>query len=502
MPTSASCRASSANLRSSGTATLTAGVTGSLDNRSSPARRRSATAASATSRCRASLDAINGTLSFDAGGIRVDDVARHAWGRRGRVRRPHRDHGLRARRAESHRDRRTDAASTTRRASARRSTRISRCGARSRADARWDGDSSRRALRSRASKPIPNLFNFGGTTPAAGAPASASAVPLRFDIHVDAPAGSLRVENNIASIAARADLRLQGTYDRPLLVGSRRYRPRPASRSKATASSSRAARRLSNPNVIEPYFDIEAETRARVRDQTYRVTVGAARDDAQSDPDHQLGSAAGDERHHQRAARTGPRSRQRRAARRTTPRGGQERSGSDPRLSARGCSPSPFSAPVGKIAEEVLGTGTTVLIRRRSAPMRIPSKPSARLVIGKRHLEPRLPDLRADPRVTRTPRADHRPRVRPERPRRLDHHPERRPHRSPSTSACGTSSDARVRSSSACSARRAAPAPSSRRRQISATSRPRLAAYVGKPIVAVELIVEGQPLNRRDARSG
>ena len=46
----------------------------------------------------------------------------------------------------------------------------------------------------------------------------ADAVPLRFDIDIVAPS-SLRIENNIANMVASADLRLQGTYDRPLLFG-------------------------------------------------------------------------------------------------------------------------------------------------------------------------------------------------------------------------------------------------------------------------------------------
>ena len=45
---------------------------------------------------------------------------------------------------------------------------------------------------------------------------------------------------------------------------------------------------------------------------------------------------------------------------------------------------SPFSAPVGKVAEEVLGSGATVLITPSFGTEGDPLTPTARLVIGKR----------------------------------------------------------------------------------------------------------------------
>ncbi|HVJ27882.1 MAG TPA: hypothetical protein VM493_10085, partial [Vicinamibacterales bacterium] len=45
---------------------------------------------------------------------------------------------------------------------------------------------------------------------------------------------------------------------------------------------------------------------------------------------------------------------------------------------------SPFSAPVGKIAEEVLGSGATVLIRPNIGTDTDPFETSAHIVIGKR----------------------------------------------------------------------------------------------------------------------
>ena len=124
-----------------------------------------------------------------------------------------------------------------------------------------------------------NLFDLaprrGGDTTARGGPEPASTVPLKFDLQILVPA-TLRVENNLARMVASADLNLRGTYDRPVIVGhadidrgevtfeGRRYRV------------TRGVIDFTNPSKIEPFFDIEAETNVRVSGQTYRVTVGAA----------------------------------------------------------------------------------------------------------------------------------------------------------------------------------------------------------------------------------
>ena len=108
---------------------------------------------------------------------------------------------------------------------------------------------------------------------AAGEPAAA--VPLKFDVQLLVPS-TLRVDNNLARLVANADLTLRGTYDRPVVVGhadiergevtfeGRRYR------------ISRGSMDFTNPARIEPFFDVEAETSVRVPGQTYRVTVAFA----------------------------------------------------------------------------------------------------------------------------------------------------------------------------------------------------------------------------------
>jgi translocation and assembly module TamB len=111
----------------------------------------------------------------------------------------------------------------------------------------------------------------GGGTPAE----AATTVPLKFDVQLLVPS-TLRVENNLARLVANADLTLRGTYDRPVIVGhadiergevtfeGRRYR------------ITRGTMDFTNPTRIEPFFDIEAETNVRVPGQTYRVTVAFA----------------------------------------------------------------------------------------------------------------------------------------------------------------------------------------------------------------------------------
>jgi hypothetical protein len=114
----------------------------------------------------------------------------------------------------------------------------------------------------------------GGTAAGAG-PEPAATFPLKFDVQLLVPS-TLRVENNLARMVANADLTLRGTYDKPVVFGhadiergevtfeGRRYR------------ITRGSMDFTNPNRIEPFFDIEAETNVRVPQQTYRVIVGLA----------------------------------------------------------------------------------------------------------------------------------------------------------------------------------------------------------------------------------
>jgi autotransporter translocation and assembly factor TamB len=114
----------------------------------------------------------------------------------------------------------------------------------------------------------------GDATAAAPAAPAEPTLPLRYDIRINAPQ-TLQVRNSSLRLTASADLQLQGTFDRPLLFGraeadrgefefeGRRY------------LITRGTVDFNNPTRIEPFFDVETETRVRVPGETYRVTVRA-----------------------------------------------------------------------------------------------------------------------------------------------------------------------------------------------------------------------------------
>jgi len=223
------------------------------------------------------LDAINGTVHFDPGGIRLDDVAATMGG--GRVQFGGRigfdgyvpaELDVTARGADMHLRvpegvRSVVDADLSLRGPFKAPTLGGTVTVKS---ALWKG---------RVDTPG-SIFDLASRRPAAAGPGSADAattVPLKFDIQLLMPS-TLRVENNLARMVASADLTLRGTYDRPVVAGhadiergevtfeGRRYR------------ITRGTMDFANPTRIEPFFDVEAETNVRVPGQTYRVTVAFA----------------------------------------------------------------------------------------------------------------------------------------------------------------------------------------------------------------------------------
>ena len=87
---------------------------------------------------------------------------------------------------------------------------------------------------------------------------------------------TLRIENNLARLVASADLQLRGTYDRPLLFGRAEVDRGEVMFEGRRYLVTRGAIDFTNPTRIEPFFDVEAESRVRVPGQTYRVIVSAA----------------------------------------------------------------------------------------------------------------------------------------------------------------------------------------------------------------------------------
>jgi hypothetical protein len=119
-----------------------------------------------------------------------------------------------------------------------------------------------------------NFLEFVGRAAPVGASAAPATLPLRFDVRLIAPS-TLRIDNNLARIVSSADLALRGTYDKPLVFGRAEIE-----RGEVTFEGKRyvvthGTIDFSNPNRIEPFFDMEAETRVRVPGQTYTVTLNA-----------------------------------------------------------------------------------------------------------------------------------------------------------------------------------------------------------------------------------
>jgi hypothetical protein len=125
---------------------------------------------------------------------------------------------------------------------------------------------------------ILNLVGGAVTTSTAGAPAGAGvlqeALPLRYDVRITAPQ-SLRVENNVLKLVASADLQLSGTYDRPTLLGNTEINRGDMLFEGKRYIVTRGTIDFNNPTRIEPFFDVEAQTRVRVPSDTYLVSLRA-----------------------------------------------------------------------------------------------------------------------------------------------------------------------------------------------------------------------------------
>jgi hypothetical protein len=75
-------------------------------------------------------------------------------------------------------------------------------------------------------------------------------------------------------MVASADLKLQGTYDRPQLLGHMEIDRGDLVFEGNRYLVTRGGVDFFNASRIEPVFDIEAETRVRVPGQTYNITLG------------------------------------------------------------------------------------------------------------------------------------------------------------------------------------------------------------------------------------
>jgi hypothetical protein len=104
--------------------------------------------------------------------------------------------------------------------------------------------------------------------------ATVSAVPVKFDIQILVPS-TLRIENNLGRGVASADLTLRGTYDRPIFFGHAELERGELTYKGKRYRVTKGSVDFTNPSRIEPFFDIEAETNVRAAGQNYRLVVGA-----------------------------------------------------------------------------------------------------------------------------------------------------------------------------------------------------------------------------------
>jgi hypothetical protein len=128
-------------------------------------------------------------------------------------------------------------------------------------------DTSTNIFSALASSGDPNLAVVGQVA----APASA----LRFDVRIIAPS-TLSIQNEQARIVASADLALRGTLDRPLLFGRADIQRGEVEFEGRRYLVTRGSLDFANASRIQPFFDVEAETRVRGAGQTYRVTMRMA----------------------------------------------------------------------------------------------------------------------------------------------------------------------------------------------------------------------------------
>jgi hypothetical protein len=104
---------------------------------------------------------------------------------------------------------------------------------------------------------------------------TAPVIPIQYDVRITAMS-TLQVNNDLMrNIEGSADLRLAGTYDRPLLFGRVDIEDGEINYDAKRYVIRRGTIDFNNPTRIVPFLDVETEARVRVPGETYRVTVRA-----------------------------------------------------------------------------------------------------------------------------------------------------------------------------------------------------------------------------------
>lgn len=94
---------------------------------------------------------------------------------------------------------------------------------------------------------------------------------LRYDVKLVAP-GTVKIDNNLANLQARAEVTLQGNSDAPVIVGRAEIERGRLYFQGNTYTIKRGTLDFADPRKTDPLFDIEAETRIK----SYRVNLKIA----------------------------------------------------------------------------------------------------------------------------------------------------------------------------------------------------------------------------------
>ena len=137
------------------------------------------------------------------------------------------------------------------------------------ADLRFFGDDAaavahgqgRRARRG-VDAPLRRRLGAPGRGRAGGRPRPASAAACATTSRSTAP-GTLKIDNNLATLQARADLTLQGSYAAPVVLGRAEIDRGRVYFQGNTYVIRRGTIDFTNPQRLDPLFDVEAETRVR-----------------------------------------------------------------------------------------------------------------------------------------------------------------------------------------------------------------------------------------------
>ena len=228
----------------------------------------------------------------------------------------------------------------------------------------------------------------GGTVPGG---VVETGIPLTYEIQIIAPQ-TLRIDNSLAHVVASGDLTLRGTYDHPTVTGGVDINRAEVTFQGNRYVVTRGRVEFVNPATMQPVFDIEAETRIRVPGQggaqtdygqTYRINVTIT-----GTTDHLTPTLTSDPQLPQidiislLFGETDPKNL--REAELRTLDSGQRANLNLLQASAARLLTSPLSSTVGRVMERTLGVDTVQITPLLGFTDTAQLSPTARVTLGKR----------------------------------------------------------------------------------------------------------------------